>query len=450
MLKTTLSRLLPSVDQTAKTAKPVAARCRADLSTRMRLKYSPYYHVVERTDGVNIVVDGRPMLMMSSNEYLGQSTHPDVCAAAKAAIDEWGTSSCGSRMANGSRGYHRELEEELAAFLGKEACHVSVAGYMACLSALSSLAQRGDALIVDKQIHASLWDAARLSGADIERFAHEDMNSLRQLLGQLPADQAKLIAIDGVYSMEGHIASLPEIVELADAHGAFIVVDDCHGLGVLGRDGRGVANHFGLDDEVDLIVGSFSKSLASTGGFLAGDKAVIEYLRSTCRQIIFSAALTPPAAAERVAPSPDRRVVMRVRPRAGAPGAAVGEHPLPAKHPPPPRPGLLGQPDAGRAHRHRRQGESLRDVALVDGPGLLHGDVHFARRARGQGPAALRRERHAHPRAARPLRRRAEGGDEEGRPPPRGGGGVGGRSAAGPPGFPGLTAPCRKAWCARS
>ena len=295
MLKTTLARLLPSYPGT--TAKPIADRCRSDLSTRMRLKYSPYYHVVEQTDGVNIVVDGQPLLMMSSNEYLGLSTHPDVCRAAKAAIDEWGTSSCGSRMANGSRGYHRELEEELAAFLGKEACHVSVAGYMACLSALSSLAQRGDALIVDKQIHASLWDAARLSGADIERFTHEDMNSLRQLLGQLPAEQAKLIAVDGVYSMEGHIASLPEIVELAEAHGAFIVVDDCHGLGVLGRDGRGVANHFGLDDEVDLIVGSFSKSLASTGGFLAGDRAVIEYLRSTCRQIIFSAALTPPAAA---------------------------------------------------------------------------------------------------------------------------------------------------------
>ena len=263
----------------------------------MRLRYSPYYHVVEKTDGVNIIVDGRPLLMMSSNEYLGLSTHPDVCRAAKEAIDEWGTSSCGSRMANGSRGYHTELEEELAAFLGKEACHVSVAGYMACLSALSSLAQRGDALIVDKQIHASLWDAARLSGADIERFTHEDMNSLRQLLGKLPAEQPKIIAVDGVYSMEGHIASLPDIVELAEAHGAFVVVDDCHGLGVLGKDGRGVANHYGLDDNVDLIVGSFSKSLASTGGFLAGDRSVIEYLRSTCRQIIFSAALTPPAAA---------------------------------------------------------------------------------------------------------------------------------------------------------
>jgi 8-amino-7-oxononanoate synthase len=277
--------------------KPIADRCRTDPNTRLRLRYAPYYHVVEQVDGLDIVINGRRLTMMCSNEYLGLSSHPQVRQAAKDAIDKWGTSPCGSRLANGSRGYHVELEEELAAFLGKEACHVSVAGYMACVSSLSSLAQREDALIVDKSIHAALWDGARLSGAEVERFTHEDMHSLRTLLGQLDPKQPKIIAIDGVYSMEGHIASLPEIVALADEYGAFLVVDDCHGFGVLGRDGRGVADHFGLDKQVDLICGSFSKSLASTGGFIASTRATIEYLRSTSRQIIFSAAITPSCSA---------------------------------------------------------------------------------------------------------------------------------------------------------
>ena len=280
---------------------PVAERCRADANTRMRLRFAPYYNVIDAADGLNITVDGRRMIMMSSNEYLGLSNHPEVRRAAKAAIDEWGTSPCGSRLANGSRAYHVELENELAAFLGKEACHVSVAGYMSCMSSLASLAQRKDTLIVDKSIHASLWDGVRLSGADVERFTHEDMDSLRRLLSQLDPNRPKIIAVDGVYSMEGHIASLPQIVEMAQEHGAFLVVDDCHGFGVLGRDGRGVADHFGLTDKVDLICGSFSKSLASTGGFIAADRSVIEYLRSSSQQIIFSAAITPAAAATALA-----------------------------------------------------------------------------------------------------------------------------------------------------
>ena len=281
--------------------KPVTDRCRSDVSTRLRLKYDPYYHVVEEAHGIDIVCRGRRMVMMSSNEYLGLSTHPEVRRAAQAAIDQWGTSPCGSRLANGSRAYHVELEEELAAFLGKEACHVSVAGYMACMSSLSSLAQRKDTVILDKSIHASLWDGVRLSGADVERFAHEDMDSLRVLLAQLDPARPKLIVVDGVYSMEGHVANLPELVELADEYGAFLVVDDCHGFGVLGREGRGVADHYGLTDRVDLICGSFSKSLASTGGFIAGDRATIEYLRTSSQQIIFSAAITPSATAAALA-----------------------------------------------------------------------------------------------------------------------------------------------------
>jgi 7-keto-8-aminopelargonate synthetase-like enzyme len=220
-----------------------------------------------------------------------------VLAATKQALDRWGTSSCGSRLANGSRAYHVELEEALAAFLGKPACHVTSAGYLACEVSLSSLVQRGDALLVDPSIHSSLWDGALLSGAKIERFAHNDMKSLATVLGQLEPKQAKMIVVDGVYSMEGHIAVLPQLVDLADQYRAAVVVDEAHSVGILGRQGRGVCDQFGVTDRVDVIAGSFSKAFASTGGFVAGSRAVIEYLRTHSRQIIFSAALSPAAAA---------------------------------------------------------------------------------------------------------------------------------------------------------
>jgi 8-amino-7-oxononanoate synthase len=291
--------MLKSFQRRFEKTKPIAERCRGDTATKLRLKFSPYYHVIEsQGDGMAMVErGGRPTVMMCSNVYLGLSHHPEVRRAAKEAIDKWGTSPCGSRLANGTRAYHIELEDELAAFLGKEACHVSVAGYMAQISVLSAIAQRKDAILVDKSIHASLWDGVRLSGADIERFTHEDMASLRALLEQLDSDQAKVVVVDGVYSMEGHIANLPAICDLCDEHGAFLLVDDCHGFGVLGREGRGTADHFGLTPRVDLLTGSFSKSLASTGGYVAGDRAYIEFLRSSSQQIIFSAALAPAATA---------------------------------------------------------------------------------------------------------------------------------------------------------
>jgi 8-amino-7-oxononanoate synthase len=281
--------------------KPITDRCERDPNTRLRLKYDPYYHVVEGVSGSTVEVEGRPMVMMSSNEYLGLSQHPKVREAAKKAIDQWGTSPCGSRLANGSRRYHAELEEAMAAFLGKEACQITTAGYLACMAGVTSLAHKGDALIVDKSIHSALWDGVSLSPATIERFSHEDMASLEGLLVQLDPNQPKIIIVDAVYSMEGHVASLPELVRLADRHEAFLIIDDAHGFGVLGEQGRGTASHFGLTEDVDLIVGSFSKSLASTGGFLAGDKSTIEYLRSSCRQIIFSAAIAPSAAAAALA-----------------------------------------------------------------------------------------------------------------------------------------------------
>jgi len=278
-------------------SKPIIERCNSNTNTRLRLRYSPYYHVGNASDGVKVEVEGRSMLMMSSNEYLGLSRHPKVVEAAREALSEWGASSCGSRLANGSRRYHLELEEALAEFLGQEACHVLSAGYLACICSLSSLVQRGDLLLVDPSIHSSLWDGAILSGAKIERFAHNDVDSLASLLMQLDPKQPKAIAVDGVYSMEGHIAPLPQICALAAQHRAALMVDDAHGFGIVGSDGRGVCDHFGLTRKVDLISGSFSKSLASTGGFVAGSKALIEYLRSNSRQIIFSAAISPAAAA---------------------------------------------------------------------------------------------------------------------------------------------------------
>ena len=280
-----------------KKTKPIIERCENDVNTRLRLKYAPYYRTAESADGIQLTVDGRPMLLMSSNEYLGLSQHSKVVEAAKRAIDQWGISACGSRLANGSRAYHIELEDALAAFLGKEACHVTAAGYLACTCSISSLAQRGDALIVDPNIHSSLWDGVLLSGAKIERFAHNDMDSLARLLAELDPKQAKAIVVDGVYSMEGHITPMPRLVELAGQHQAAVVVDEAHSIGILGRNGRGVCDQFGVTEQVDLICGSFSKALASVGGFVAGSRALIEYLRSNSRQIIFSAAISPAAAA---------------------------------------------------------------------------------------------------------------------------------------------------------
>ncbi len=216
-------------------------------------------------------------------------------------MQKWGTSPCGSRLANGSRHFHRELEEALADFLEMEACHVLSAGYLACTAALSTLVRRGDALLMDKSVHASLVDGARLSHAEVERFEHEDLDDLERMLAALPPRQAKAIAVDGVYSMEGHIASLPRLAELAEKHAALLILDDAHGMGVLGRDGRGTVDHHGLQGRVEVVTGSFSKALASTGGFIAGSREVIEYLRSNCRQIIFSAALAPAQAASALA-----------------------------------------------------------------------------------------------------------------------------------------------------
>ena len=276
---------------------PIHQRIQSDDSTRLRLKYDTYYHIFEKQEGTRVWKEGREFIMLSSNDYLGLTHHPKVKEAGQRAIQEWGASTTGARLANGGRIFHRELEEELAAFVGKEACHVFSAGYLACASAVTGFADRKDILFADKNLHSSLLSGIKLSGARCERFAHNNPSHLKELVGYEEKDDAKIFVLEGVYSMEGHIAKLPDFVELAKECKAFVVVDDAHGFGVLGSDGRGICNHFGLTDEVDVICSSFSKSLAGSGGFVASNQDAIDYMRSHSKQTIFSAALSPAACA---------------------------------------------------------------------------------------------------------------------------------------------------------
>ncbi len=277
--------------------KAILERCREDYPTAMRLKYAPFYHAIEAQQGAHVRVKGRDMIMLSSNDYLGLSFHPKVIEAGRAALAQWGTSTTGARPSNGTRAFHVALEEKLAAFLGYEACHVSVAGYISCMSAVAAYAQKGDLILVDKNIHSCIWDGIRLSMASVERFTHNNPDDLRQLVKTAHHHVPKMVVVEGVYSMEGHIVRLPEIVDIADDHGCLLVLDDAHGFGVLGRQGRGTVDHFRLNDRVDLVCGSMSKSLASTGGYVAGSRELIEYLRTHSKQTIFSAALSPSQAA---------------------------------------------------------------------------------------------------------------------------------------------------------
>ena len=281
--------------QRAKT--PIHSRIKSDDATRLRLKYDTYYHIFEKQEGTRVWKDGREFIMLSSNDYLGLTHHPKVKEAGKKAIEQWGASTTGARLANGGRIFHSELEEELAAFVGKKSAHVFSAGYLACASAVTGFADRKDVLFADKNLHSSLWSGIKLSGARCERFAHNHPSHLRELVGYENQESAKIFVLEGVYSMEGHIAKLPEFIELAEEYKAFVILDDAHGFGVLGNQGRGVCDHFGLTNEVDVICSSFSKSLAGSGGFVASDREAIDYMRSHSKQTIFSAALSPAACA---------------------------------------------------------------------------------------------------------------------------------------------------------
>lgn len=271
-------------------------RIRADESTRLRLKYDTYYHIFDKQEGTRVFKDGKEFIMLSSNDYLGLSHHPKIKEAGIEAIQKWGSSTTGARLANGGRIFHRELEEKLAAFLGKEACHVFSAGYLACASAITGFADRKDLILADKNLHSSLWSGIKLSGARCERFAHNNPAHASEILSDERAD-TNIFVLEGVYSMEGHIAKLPAFIEIAREHNAFVILDDAHGFGVLGKNGRGTADHFGMTEQVDVLCASFSKSLAGAGGFVASSREAIEYMRSHSKQTIFSAALSPASCA---------------------------------------------------------------------------------------------------------------------------------------------------------
>jgi len=253
----------------------------------------PYFVPLDSSEGTEVTYEGRRIIMIGSNNYLGLTTHPKVREAAKAAVDRYGTSCTGSRFLNGTLRLHQELEERLAAYVGKEAALVFSTGMQVNLGAISAIVGPNDYVIIDKDNHASIVDACRLSLGNMKRFRHNDMNHLDRVLAGLPAESGKMVIVDGVFSMGGDIAKLPEIVALCEKHGARLYVDDAHSLGVLGN-GRGTAAHFGLTDKVDLIMGTFSKSFASVGGFVAGDEAIIHYIQHHARSLIFSASLPPP------------------------------------------------------------------------------------------------------------------------------------------------------------
>jgi 8-amino-7-oxononanoate synthase len=256
-----------------------------------------YFRTIDSAQEPEVVVDGRALVMLGSNNYLGLTSHPKVKEAAIAAVRRYGTGCAGSRLLNGTLSLHEALEARLAQFVGKPAAVTFSTGFQVNLGAISCLLDRGDIVYLDKQDHACIIDGARLSFAKMRKFAHNDPAELRRLMLVERGSPGRLVVVDGVFSMEGDIAPLPEIVKIARDFQAAIMVDDAHSLGVLGRRGRGTAEHFDLENEVHLTMGTFSKSLASIGGFIAGEREVIDHIRHTARSLIFSAALAPAAAA---------------------------------------------------------------------------------------------------------------------------------------------------------
>lgn len=274
-----------------------------DYSTVKEAKASgvyPYFIPLDENEGTEVIFNGRHIIMCGSNNYLGLTTHPKVRQAAIDALNRYGTSCTGSRFLNGNLTLHETLEEEIADWVGKEASLVFSTGMQVNLGTISALVSRGDIIILDKEDHASIVDGAFLSGGKIERYRHNDMDHLERVLESLPQDKGKLLVVDGLFSMEGDIAPLPELVPLCKEYGVRLMVDDAHAMGVLGG-GRGTAVHFGMTEDVDLIMSTFSKSFASLGGFIAGDKDVIEYVQHHARSLIFSASIPPSNAAAALA-----------------------------------------------------------------------------------------------------------------------------------------------------
>lgn len=257
----------------------------------------PYHRVIETGQATEVMVNGQKMLMLGSNSYLELTTHPRIKARAMEAVQMYGTGCAGSRFLNGTLPIHVELERKLAAFMGKEAALVFPTGFQTNTGVISSLVHKGEYIVGDKYIHACIMDGCMLSHGTLVRYDHNNMADLEEKLSRIPADAPKLIVTDGVFSMEGDICDLPSIVRLAGQYGAQVMVDDAHGIGVLGPGGSGTAAHFGLTDKVDLIMGTFSKSLAAIGGFIAGSERTINYLMHVARPYMFSASASPASVA---------------------------------------------------------------------------------------------------------------------------------------------------------
>jgi 8-amino-7-oxononanoate synthase len=257
----------------------------------------PYFREIESDQDTVVTINGKKVLMFGSNSYLGLTNHPKVKEAAKAAIDKYGTGCAGSRFLNGTLDIHTQLERRLAKLVNKDAALCYSTGFQVNLGVVSILAGRHDFLLLDELDHASIIEGSRLSFSKVLKFAHNDMDALEAKLKVCHGDHIKLIVADGVFSMEGDIIRLPELVALAEKYKASVMIDDAHSLGVLGKNGSGTASHFGLTDKVDLIMGTFSKSFASLGGFIAADKEVINFIKHTSRSLIFSASMTPASAA---------------------------------------------------------------------------------------------------------------------------------------------------------
>lgn len=262
----------------------------------MELGIYPYFRALSHSEGVTATFEGKQVVMLGSNNYLGLTTDPRVKQAAAAALERYGTSVTGSRFLNGTLELHLELERRLATFVGMEAVLVFSTGYQTNVGTLTAILGKGDYAILDKEAHACIVDGVMMSRGEMKRFKHNDVDDLDRVLRGLPTDAGKLVVIDGVYSMGGDIAPLPEILEVCKRHGARLMVDDAHGVGVTGQ-GRGTAWQFGLSDQIDLMMGTFSKSFASIGGFIAGSHDVIHYIQHHARSLIFSAALPAPNAA---------------------------------------------------------------------------------------------------------------------------------------------------------
>lgn len=263
--------------------------------------YYAFFRTFQSKQETEVKVNGKDVLMFGSNSYLGLTTHPKVMEAAESAVKKYGSSCSGSRFLNGTTDMHEKLENMLAQFLNKEEALVFSTGFQVNLGVLPSIAKQGDALLLDRLNHASLYEGAKLSDASTIVFRHNDMQALEKKLANLQDANHRIIVVDGIFSMEGNIAKLPEIVELAKKYNASVMSDCAHAVGVLGDHGRGTPDHFGITNDVELIGGTFSKSLASLGGFVAGDKETIQYIRHVARSLIFSASMTPSSTAATIA-----------------------------------------------------------------------------------------------------------------------------------------------------